>query len=231
MAKLSTLMLGLVLLLPACEPAPPSPGASPDKPASATSTGATTTSAGAAASSPQPSSEPTASSTTTAEASATASASADPKVAATATATGTTSAAPTTTTTASAAPSAVASGPDVQGTEKKDAGYSAYLSAKSSYKAGEAGTVTAVVNATGEYKINAEYPYKFTLDAAPAGVSYSETVVRNVTRSEKKASISIPFTPANKGTATISGTCAFSVCTASNCVIQKVPMSVTVKVE
>ncbi len=91
--------------------------------------------------------------------------------------------------------------------------------------------MTAVVNAIGEYHVNQEYPYKFTLNAAPAGVSYGETVVRNVSRSEKRASISIPFTPQSAGNATISGICSLSVCTSSNCVIEKVPLSVTVKVE
>lgn len=119
----------------------------------------------------------------------------------------------------------------MKGNETTAAAYSAYMSGAGKYKAGEPGVVTAVVNALGEYKVNKEYPYKFTLNAAPSGVSYGETVVRNVARGEKRASISIPFTPSSAGTATISGTYSLSVCTAEKCLIEKVPLSVTVKVE
>jgi hypothetical protein len=65
------------------------------------------------------------------------------------------------------------------------------MSAAGKYKAGQPGTVTAVVNAIGEYHVNQEYPYKFTLNAAPAGVSYGETVVQREPE-RKRASISIP---------------------------------------
>ena len=119
----------------------------------------------------------------------------------------------------------------MKGDEKKGASFSAYMSGSGAYKAGQAGNVTAVANALGDYHVNQEYPYKFTLNAAPLGVSYGETVVRNVSRSEKRAAISIPFTPSSAGTVTISGVYSLSVCTSSNCVIEKVPLSVTVKVE
>lgn len=133
---------------------------------------------------------------------------------------------------ASAAPSAVASAaPDVKGDEKSEASFTAFMSGGGKYKANQPGSVTAVVNALGDYHVNQEYPYKFALNAAPAGVTYGETVIRNVNRSEKKATISIPFTPTQAGTVTISGTLSLGVCTASNCVNQKVPLAVTVKVE
>jgi hypothetical protein len=91
--------------------------------------------------------------------------------------------------------------------------------------------VTAVVNALGEYHVNQEYPYKFKMGTAPAGVSYPEAIVRAVNRTEKRATMSIPFTPDAAGTHTISGECSLSVCTESNCVIEKAQLSVTVKVE
>jgi hypothetical protein len=204
---------------------PPTPTAEPAK---STTAAATATNSGEGASTTA-SAAPTATTEPTAveAASATASASADPKLAKTASPSGS----PTATAATSVAPTAVASAPDVKGDEKKGAAFSAYMSGAGSYKAGQAGTVTAVVNAIGEYHVNQEYPYKFTLNAAPAGVAYGETVVRNVSRTEKRASISIPFTPSSAGTATISGVCSLSVCTSSNCVIEKVPLSVTVKVE
>lgn len=105
------------------------------------------------------------------------------------------------------------------------------MSGAGAYKAGQQGAVTAVVNALGDYKVNEKFPYKFTLNAAPAGVSYPETTVRNVNRSGKKATISIPFTPSSAGNATISGVYSISVCTPSNCLTEKVPLSITVKVQ
>lgn len=217
-----TFALSVVLLL-ACGD-PPAPTAEPEKSAAS----AVVTSTGEASAAPSVTAAATATNEPVPEAgsaSAAPSASADPKVAKTSSPSG----APT----ASAAPTAtaVASAPDVKGSETKGAAFSAYLSGAGKYKAGQPGTVTAVVNAIGEYHVNQEYPYKFTLNAAPAGVSYGETVVRNVSRSEKRASISIPFTPQSAGNATISGVCSLSVCTSSNCVIEKVPLSVTVKVE
>lgn len=170
---------------------------------------------------------PDQSSASAASASAEPSTSAEPKLATTNVPTA--SGAPT----ASVVPTTSAGGsaPDVKGKETKGASFTAYMSGAGTYKVGQQGTVTAVVNAIGDYHVNQEYPYKFTLIAAPAGVTYGETVVRNVSRSEKRASIRVPFTPISAGAATISGVCSLSVCTSSNCVVEKVPLSVTVKVE
>lgn len=198
--------------------------ASPPKPTADTATAATTTSATAAttataaptesAAAAEPSAEPTGS------ASASAVASADGQ------------GVPGGTSTAAPSASAQASAkPDVEGEQKKGGSFSAYLSAKPSYKKGQPATVTAIVNALGEYHVNQEYPYKFKMGTAPAGVTYPEAVVRSVSRTEKRATMPIPFTPDASGTATISGECALSVCTDSNCVIEKVPLSVTVKIE
>lgn len=145
--------------------------------------------------------------------------------------TATKTAAPTAEPTATATATAVASAPDVKGTEASEAAFSAFLSGAGKYKVGSPGTVTAVLNALGEYKVNQEYPIKFTLNAAPAGVTYGETVLRNASKADKKATISIPFTPASAGSHTISGVFSIGVCVASSCTNQKVPLSVTVKAE
>jgi hypothetical protein len=131
-------------------------------------------------------------------------------------------------TTASATASAK---PDVEGEQKKMPSFTAYLAAKPSYKKGQPATVTAIVNALGEYHVNQEYPYKFKMGTAPAGVTYPEAIVRAVNRTEKKATMSIPFTPSAAGSTTISGELSLSVCTDSNCVIEKAQLSVTAKVE
>ncbi len=140
---------------------------------------------------------------------------------------GTPTAEPTPTATATA----VASAPDVKGTETSEAAFSAFLSGAGKYKVGSPGTVTAVLNALGEYKVNKDYPIKFTLNAAPAGVTFGETVLRNANKADKKATISIPFTPDAAGSHTISGVFSIGVCVASSCTNQKVPLSVTVKAE
>ena len=77
--------------------------------------------------------------------------------------------------------------------EKTGAAFSAYMTSSKSYKAGQAGTVTAVVNALGDYHVNPEFPYKVKLDAAPAGVTFPQDIIRDVSRSEKRATMSIPF--------------------------------------
>jgi hypothetical protein len=119
----------------------------------------------------------------------------------------------------------------VKGEEKSAAAFSAYLSAAGKYKAGSPGAVTAVLNALGEYKVNPDYPIKFTLNAAPAGVTFGETVLRNASKAEKRATISVPFTPDKAGTHTISGVFSIGVCVKSSCTNEKVPLSVAVKVE
>ena len=137
----------------------------------------------------------------------------------------------TTTPSASAASAAAPSAPEVKGAESKGASFSAHLSGAGTYKAGQPGAVTAVVSALGGYQVNQQYPYKFKLGAPPAGVSYPEPVARNVARTEKRATIPIAFVPSQPGTVTIAGECSQSVCDEANCVVEKVPLSVTVKVE
>jgi hypothetical protein len=119
----------------------------------------------------------------------------------------------------------------VAGDKSKAASFTAHLAAKPSYKKGQEGTIVAVVVAADDYKINQEYPYKFTLDAAPAGISYPSSVVRDVARGNKKAIITILFKPDAAGKATVSGECSLSVCTEKNCIIDKVKLAVDVTVE
>lgn len=225
--RLSVALLAGALALSACgdpqaAPDPARSGAATTAPVGASST---STAAGTAAASAAPMGEGPSASAAPSE---TAVASAAPSASGAKTSTAST--APTT----SAAPSAVASAtpaPEVTGEAKNEASFSAFLSGSGKYKANQPGTVTAVCNALGAYHINPDYPFKFTLGAAPAGITYGETTVRNVNRSEKKATISVPFTPTQAGTFTISGTYSIAVCTDSNCAPQKVPLSVTVKVE
>lgn len=111
------------------------------------------------------------------------------------------------------------------------AAFSATLKASGPYKVGQQGTLKAVVTAVAPHHVNPEYPFKFALDKAPAGVSYPKPVVTDVKRSEMEATLEVPFTPETKGEVTVSGTCSLSVCTDDACVIEKVPLSAKVTVE
>lgn len=129
----------------------------------------------------------------------------------------------------SAPPTVATDGPSISASNAKS--FSASLTGSGSYKAGQQGELTASVNALGDYKLNEEYPYKFTLKDPPDGVSYPETSVRDVSKSGKTATVNIPFTADKPGNYTVSGVYALSVCTKENCVIEKVPLTANVKVE
>lgn len=128
------------------------------------------------------------------------------------------------------AASASASG-EVKGEQKGGPAYTAYMGGQKVYKAGKPGAVAVVVSALNEYHINPTYKYKMKMDAPPSGIAYASDVVTDASKSEKQASLSVGFTPSAPGSYTLTGTCSFSVCTDANCVVDKVPLSVTVKVE
>ena len=112
-----------------------------------------------------------------------------------------------------------------------DAPFAVWLQSSGKYKKGQTGTVTAVLKANDPFKCNEKYPYKFKLDAPPAGVSYANSVVRNMSVSPKQSTMSIPFTANEAGAKTISGQLSFSVCTDAKCLVEKRNLSVSVKVE
>jgi hypothetical protein len=126
---------------------------------------------------------------------------------------------------------AVASGTPVEGEKKNGEAYSAFMAAQKSYKAGKPGAVSVIVTAAEGYHINQKYHYKVQLDAPPAGVSFPSDTIRDAARTEKTATMTVPFNADAAGSAKISGTCSLSVCTGDQCVVDKVPLSVTVKIE
>ena len=120
---------------------------------------------------------------------------------------------------------------EVKGEQKGGPSYSAYMGGQKVYKAGQPGAVSVVVSALNEYHVNPTYKYKMKMDAPPAGVTYAADTVLNASKSEKQASMSVAFTPSAPGSYTLTGTCSLSVCNEGTCVVDKVPLSVTVKVE
>ena len=120
--------------------------------------------------------------------------------------------------------------PTTKGDEKSEPQYSAWLQSAGKYAVGKPGVVTAVLVAKGEWKCNDNYPYKVKLNAPPAGVSFASNIARGASVSKARTTVSVPFTPSEAGTKTISGKFFFSVCNESTCKIQKAPLSVTVNV-
>jgi hypothetical protein len=118
-----------------------------------------------------------------------------------------------------------------RGSSASGEGFSVWIQAPTPVRAGKSASAQVVLAAKDPYKCNDKYPYKFVLDAPSGGLSYPAQTVRTMSIGEKQSSMSIPFTAARAGGATIAGQLHFSVCTAEKCLIEKRPLSVTVQVE
>ena len=108
--------------------------------------------------------------------------------------------------------------------------YAAWLQSAGRYTVGKPGTVQAVVIAKGSYKCNPDYPFKFKLGSAPAGVSYPAPIARGVSKSPSRTVVSVPFTPSSAGKKTISGKYYLSVCNDQTCKTVRANVSVSVTV-
>jgi hypothetical protein len=105
--------------------------------------------------------------------------------------------------------------------------------ATGAYAAGKEGAVEIVLTAKPGYHVNKEYPYKLKLADAPAGVSFPKPVLGRAdgTWEEKKGSFRVPFVAAKAGKYTVAGTFSLSVCSESNCLMDKVLVEVPVEVK
>lgn len=97
------------------------------------------------------------------------------------------------------------------------------------------------LQATGDFHINDEYPYKFVADDAP-GVEFLGTDVsgKNVfskgaknweKKAEKTGVMTIAFRSADKGSKTIGGNFKLSVCSAQTCQLEQQKLQVPVAVQ
>jgi hypothetical protein len=94
--------------------------------------------------------------------------------------------------------------------------------------------VEVLVEAKGDYHINDKYPYKFkSEDPPPTGMRYPKPVVgkEDGVFEEKKLTLKVPFVSETLGEKRVAGTLSLSVCSAANCLIDKQPLEVTVKVQ
>ena len=112
--------------------------------------------------------------------------------------------------------------------------YVAEIKAPGAYKAGSEGTVEVTLTTKGAYHTNAQYPYKFKVaDPAPDGVKYPKPMLVRAdgTFDEKKGSFKVPFSAVKAGKVTIGGVFSLSVCSEANCIMDKVPLEISVEVK
>jgi hypothetical protein len=130
-----------------------------------------------------------------------------------------------------AAPAAEAAG--VSGKPKVSGeGFDVSLEApKASLKAGQAGSVEAVLLAKAPFHVNDKYPIKLKLKETP-GVKYENLTIGkdSVKLENMKAVVPVSFTP-EAGKRTIAGTLAFSVCTEDKCLMEKQDLALEVVVD
>jgi hypothetical protein len=95
--------------------------------------------------------------------------------------------------------------------------------------AGRPSSIEIAVDAKGGYHVNDKYPYKFK-PSAPEGLTYaSPTFSTEATKlEEKRATMTVAFTPDGKGDRTVAGLFAFSLCSADQCLIEKRDLTVRV---
>jgi hypothetical protein len=118
-----------------------------------------------------------------------------------------------------------------QGSVVNDEAFATWLQTDAPMAAGSKSHVEAVLVAKAPYHCNAEYPHKFKLNAAPAGLSYPEDVVRGMQITAERGVLRIPIQAQNAGPVTVSGTLSFSVCTEERCLVEKRDLALNLEVK
>lgn len=144
-----------------------------------------------------------------------------------------TASAPAVASAAPEAPPAPAEAAPVESPKVAEAAFSTWLTSPGKLKVGQQATIQAVVVPKGEFHCNENYPYKVKLDAPPAGLSFPSPVVRKegLAYSATRSSLSVPVVATAPGPQRVSGTFYFSVCNASQCVIENRSLAVNIEVE
>jgi len=112
--------------------------------------------------------------------------------------------------------------------------YVVEMKATGPYAAGKEGTVEITIEPRGAYHVNEQYPTKFKLvDPAPEGVTFPKALLKKEdgTFSEKKGTFKVPFVAAKSGKAKVAGTLSISMCSASNCLMEKIDLELDVDVK
>lgn len=102
------------------------------------------------------------------------------------------------------------------------------------YAVGKEGNVEIVITSKAPYHINDAYPYKFrTPESAPEGVTYPKPLLVRADGKfdEKQGTFRLPFVVSKAGKFKIGGTLSLSVCSTSNCIMEKVELELDVDVK
>jgi len=107
------------------------------------------------------------------------------------------------------------------------------IAATGSYQAGVAGSVSVTLTTKGVFHINALYPYRFKTTTPADGVSYPKPVLERADGefAEKTAVFNLPFVAGRPGTFELGGVFNLSVCSPNSCLMQKVPLTLSVAVQ
>jgi len=111
--------------------------------------------------------------------------------------------------------------------------YLVEISAGSPYRVGATGSVKVSLTAKAGFHINDQYPYRFRASPPVEGVSYPKPVLERVDGQfeEKTAVFNLPFVASHAGQFAVGGVLNLSVCSPASCIVQKVPLAVTVAVQ
>ncbi len=111
--------------------------------------------------------------------------------------------------------------------------YKVTIAPSGPYQKGKEGMVRVVIVTKGKYHINDQYPYKFVVQDPPAeGMTYTNKTVRRADGKfeETRAELPVRFTPQRSGTVQVGGILSLSVCTPSNCLLDKRPLVLDIEV-
>jgi hypothetical protein len=110
----------------------------------------------------------------------------------------------------------------VASSEVHEPNYDLVMKPAGAVVAGQPATVEIQVDTKSGYHVNDKYPYKFKPTASP-GVAYATPTfsAESVKLEEKRATMTVRFTPEGKGDKAIAGLFAFSLCSADQCLIEK----------
>jgi|SRR5689334_238464 len=133
----------------------------------------------------------------------------------------------------SSAPDAEQAHRGPRGSKADAANYTVEMVATGAYKAGAEGAVQITIVPKGEYHMNAQYPYKFKANAPADGLTYPKPMLQRADGKfeEKRGTFSVPFVAAKAGKVTVGGLLNMSVCSAANCIVEKVPLDLVVDVK
>ncbi len=100
------------------------------------------------------------------------------------------------------------------------------------YKPGIEGKVRVTLTTKGEFHINDKFPYRFKTGAPAEGASYPRAVLqRDDGKFEpQRATFEVPFVAARSGKFEVGGIFHLSACSATSCLVEKAPLTVSVDV-